>query len=83
MENMIDESGQHPNPFAKFLMKRGICTQYTNQALMDMVRNKLSNSFFFILSLWMYVFKKIDMYLLNKVPSKVVQKTHFELLTDM
>jgi len=53
-----DESGQHPGPFAKFLEKRGICTQYTmsgtpqqndvsesrNRTLMDMVRSMLSNS---------------------------------------
>jgi len=86
-----DESGQHPGPFAKFLEKRGICAQYTksgtsrqnsvlerrNQTLMDMVRSMLSNSCLPV-SLWIYDLK-IAMYLLNRVPSKVVQKTHFEL----
>jgi len=51
-----------------------------NQTLMDMVRNMLSNSFLHV-SLWMYVLKTI-MYLLNRVPSNVVQKTHFELWTS-
>jgi len=46
---------------------------------MDMVRNMLSNSSSPV-SLWMYALK-IAMYLLNRVPSKVVQKTPFELLT--
>jgi len=86
-----DESGQHRGPFAKFLKKRGICAQYTmpgtpqqngvserrNRTLMDMVRSMLSNSCLPV-SLWMYVLK-IVMYLLNKVPSKAVQKTPFEL----
>ena len=42
-----------------------------------MVRSMLSNSSLHV-SLWMYVLKTI-MYLLNRVPSKVVQKTPFEL----
>jgi len=84
-----DESGQHLGPFAKFLKKRGICAQYTmtgtpqqngvserrNRTLMDMVRSMLSNSCLLV-SLWMYALK-IVMYLLNKVPSKVVQKDSF------
>jgi len=89
-----DESGQHPGPFAKFLEKRGICAQYTmsgtpqqngvserrNRTLMDMVRSMLSNSCLPV-SLWMYALKTA-MYLLNRVPSKVVQKTPFELWTN-
>jgi len=89
-----DESGQHPGPFAKFLEKRGICAQYTmpdtpqqngvserrNQTLMDMVRSMLSNSCLLV-SLWMYALKTA-MYLLNMVPSKVVQKTPFKLWTS-
>ena len=89
-----DESGQHPGSFAKFLDKRGICAQYTmpdtsqqngvskrcNRTLMDMVRTMLSNSCLPVL-LWMYALKTV-MYLLNKVPTKVVQKTHFELWTS-
>ena len=46
----------------------------------DMVRSMLSNSCLPI-SLWMYALKTV-MYLLNKVPSKVVQKTPFELWTS-
>jgi len=42
-----------------------------------MVRSMLSNSCLPV-SLWMYGLK-IAMYLLNMVPSKVVQKTPFEL----
>ena len=86
-----DESGQHPGPFAKFLERRGICAQYTmpgtpqqngiserrNRTLMDMVRSMLSKSTVPV-SLWMYALKTA-MYLLNRVPSKAVQKTPFEL----
>jgi len=88
-----DESGQHPGPFAKFLEQRGICAQYTmsdtpqqngvlerrNRTLMDMVRSMLGNSSLPV-SLWMYALKTA-MYLLNRVPSKAVQKTPFELWT--
>ena len=88
-----DESGQHPGPFAKFLERRGICAQYTmsgtpqqngvserrNRTLMDMVRSMLSKSTVPV-SLWMYALKTA-MYLLNRVPSKAVQKTPFELWT--
>ena len=88
-----DESGQHPGPFARFLEKRGICTQHImlgtlqqngvskrhNRTLMDMIRNMLSNSSLLV-SLWMYALKT-TMSLLNKVPSKTVQKTLFELCT--
>jgi len=46
-----------------------------NRTLMDMVRSMLSNSCLHV-SLWMYALK-IVMYLLNNVPSKVVQKDSF------
>jgi len=86
-----DESGQHLDPFAKFLERRGIFAQYTmsgtpqqngvserrNRTLMDMVRSMLSKSIVPV-SLWMYALKS-TMYLLNRVPSKAVQKTPFEL----
>ncbi|KAI0524826.1 hypothetical protein KFK09_004214 [Dendrobium nobile] len=89
----FDESGQCPGPFAKFLERRGICAQYTmpgtpqqngvaerrNRTLMDMVRCMLSYSSL-PLSLWMHALKTA-MYLLNRVPSKAVSKTPFELWT--
>ena len=88
-----DESGQCPGPFAKFLESRGICAQYTmpgtpqqngvaerrNRTLMDMVRSMLSNSSL-PKSLWMHALKTA-VYLLNRVPSKAVPKTPFELWT--
>ena len=88
-----DETGQNPGPFAKFLESHGICAQYTmpgtpqqngvaerrNRTLMDMVRSMLSNSSL-PLSLWMYALRTA-MYLLNRVPSKAVPKTPFELWT--
>jgi transposase InsO family protein len=87
------ESGQCPGPFAKLLEKHDICAQYTmpgtpqqngvverrNRILIDMVRSMLSNSTL-PLSLWMYALKTA-VYLLNRVPSKAVPKTHFELWT--
>jgi transposase InsO family protein len=86
-----DETGQCPGPFAKILEKHGICAQYTmpgmpqhngvaerrNRTLMDMVRSMLSNSNL-PKSLWMYALKTV-VYLLNRVPSKSVPKTPFEL----
>ena len=88
-----DEPGQCLGPFTKFLEKHGICAQYTmprtpqqngvverhNRTLMDMVRSMLSNSKL-SLSLWMYALKTV-VYLLNRVPSKAVSKTPFELWT--
>ena len=50
-----------------------------NQTLMDMVRSIMSNSSL-SKSLWMYALKTV-VYLLNRVPSKAVQKTTFELWT--
>ena len=90
-----DENGQHPGPFSKFLKKQGIRVHYTmpgtlqqngvakrrNCTLMDMVRSIISNSFI-PLSLWMYALRT-SIYLLNRVPSKAVPKTLFELWTGM
>lgn len=88
-----DETGQHPGPFAKFLERYGICSQYTmpgtpqqnsmverrNPTLIKMVRCMLSNSSLPI-SLWMFALKTA-MYLQNRVSSKAVPKTLFELWT--
>ena len=84
---------QCSGPFAKLLEQCGICVQYTmsgmpqqngvaerrNHTLMDMVRSMLSNSSLPI-SLWMEAFKSV-MYLLNRIPSKIVPKIPFELWT--
>ena len=51
-----------------------------NRTLINMVRSMLSNSTLLV-SLWMCALKTV-MYLLNKVPSKVVPKTPFELWTN-
>ncbi|KAL2246808.1 UNVERIFIED_CONTAM: Retrovirus-related Pol polyprotein from transposon TNT 1-94 [Sesamum indicum] len=89
-----NETGQNPGPFAKFLKSRGICAQYTmpgtpqkngvverrNRTLMDMVRSMLSNTSL-PLSLWIYALKTAG-YLLNRVPSKAVPKTPYELWTS-
>ena len=89
-----DESDQCPGPFTKFLKKYGICAQYTmpgapqqncvakkrNHTLLDMVRSMLSYSSLPI-SLWMYALKTA-IYLLDRVPSKAVPKTPFELWTS-
>ena len=86
-----DETGQRPDPFAKFLEKRGICAHYTmpstpqqnavaerrNRTLMDIVRSMLSYSSL-PLSLCMHALK-IVMYLLNRIPSKAVPKIRLEL----
>ncbi|WVZ16815.1 hypothetical protein V8G54_009797 [Vigna mungo] len=88
-----DESGQCLGPFAKYLESRGICAQYTmsgtpqqngvaerqNRTLMDMVRSMLSHSSI-PLSLWMYSLKT-NVYLVNRVPSKAISKTLYELWT--
>ena len=85
------ENGQAPGLFAKFLQEHGIAAQYTitgspdqngvaerrNRTLMDMVSNMRSNrklSQF----LWIEALKTI-VYILNRVPTKVVLKTPFEL----
>ena len=86
-----DESGQNPGPFAKFFEKRGIRAQYTmpgtpqqngvaemrNRTLIEMVRSMMSYSSVPI-SLWGEALKTA-MYILNRVPSKAVPKTSFEL----
>ena len=88
-----DGLGQCPGPFAKLLEKHGICAQYTmpstpqqngvaerrNCTLMVMVRSILSNSSLPI-SLWMEALKTV-VYLLNRVPTKTVLMTSFELWT--
>ena len=87
----FNKSGQCPYPFAKFLESKGICAQYTmpgtvqqnggaerwNHTLMDMVRSMLNYSTI-PLSLWTCALK-IVAYMLNKVPSKAIPKTPYEL----
>jgi hypothetical protein len=85
--------GQVPGPFAKFLQENGIVAQYSmsgepqqngvaerrNHTLMDMVRSMMSYSTF-PLSLWMEALKTA-IHILNRVPSKSVPKTPYELWT--
>jgi transposase InsO family protein len=85
------EDGQAPGPFAKLLQEHGIVAQYTmpgspdqngvverrNRTLLDMVRSMLSNSNL-SKSLWGEALKTA-MYILNRVPTKAVPKTPFEL----
>ncbi|KAL4302401.1 hypothetical protein GQ457_10G005890 [Hibiscus cannabinus] len=85
------EDGQIHGPFVKFLQDNGIVGQYTmpgspdqngvaerrNRTLMDMVRNMLSSSKL-PKSLWVEALKTV-VYILNRVPTKVVPKTLFEL----
>ena len=84
-------TGQALGPFAKFLQEQGIIAQYTlpgtpsqngvaerrNRTLLDMVRSMLSNSSLPI-SLWPEALKTAA-YILNRVPTKAVPKTPFEL----
>ena len=84
---------QCPGPFAKLLESRGICAQYTmpgtpqqngvaerrNRTLIEMVRSMLSNCSL-PLSLWIYALRTAT-YVLNRVPSKAVPKTPYELWT--
>ncbi|RVX10561.1 Retrovirus-related Pol polyprotein from transposon TNT 1-94 [Vitis vinifera] len=86
------EDGQSPGPFAKFLQEHGIVAQYTmpgspdqngvaerrNRTLLDMVRSMLSSSKL-PKFLWTEALKTA-VYILNRVPTKVVLKTPFELL---
>ena len=85
------ENGQTLGPFAKFLQEDEMVAQHTmtgspdqngvakrrNQTLVDMVRNMLRNSnlpkFLWIDAL------KTAVYILNRVPTKAVPKTPFEL----
>uniref|UniRef100_A0A2N9E1N9 Retrovirus-related Pol polyprotein from transposon TNT 1-94 n=1 Tax=Fagus sylvatica TaxID=28930 RepID=A0A2N9E1N9_FAGSY len=85
------EDGQAPGPFAKFLQEHGIVAQYTmpgspdqngvaerrNRTLLDMVRSMLSSSNL-PKSLWAEALKTA-VYILNRVPTKAVPKTPFEL----
>jgi transposase InsO family protein len=85
------ESRQIPCPFANFLKEERIIAQYTmlgspyqngvaerqNRTLMDMVRSMLSNSDL-PLFLWSEALKT-SVYILNRVSSKVIPKTPFEL----
>ncbi|KAJ9535138.1 hypothetical protein OSB04_un001784, partial [Centaurea solstitialis] len=86
-----DETGQHPGPFAKLLEKLGIAAQYTtpgspwqngvaerrNRTLLEMVRSMMSHANLPV-SLWTYALR-MAVYILNRVPSKAVPKTPFEL----
>ena len=90
-----DGSGeQRPEPFAKYLMECGIVSQYTmsrtpsqndiaekrNHTLKDMVRSMISHSTL-PESLWGEAIKTA-VYILNRVPSKAVAKTPYELWTS-
>jgi transposase InsO family protein len=84
------ESEQRPGPFANFLKEEGFIAQYTmlgspyqngvaerrNHTLMDMVRSMLSNSDL-PLFLWSEALKT-SVYILNRVPSKVVPMERME-----
>ncbi|KAK9168418.1 hypothetical protein Syun_000558 [Stephania yunnanensis] len=86
------ENGQAFGPFAKFLQEQGIVPQYTdpgspsengvaerrNRTLMDMVRSTRSNATLPIF-LWSEALKTA-VYILNRVPTKAVSKTPFELM---
>jgi hypothetical protein len=85
--------GQVHGPFVRFLQENGIVAQYSmpddsqqngvterhNRTLMDMVRSMLSYSTLPI-SLWMEALKTI-VHILNRVPSKSVPKTPYEMWT--
>jgi len=85
--------GQTPGPFARFLEENGIKAQYSapgepqqngvaerrNRTLMDMVRSMMSHSILPV-NLWMEALKTAA-HILNRVPSKSVPKTPFELWT--
>jgi transposase InsO family protein len=85
--------GQVPRPFARFLHENGIVAQYSTpgepqqngvaerryRTRMDMVRSMMSYSTL-PLSLWMEAMK-IAIHILNRVPSKLVPKTPYELWT--
>ena len=89
-----DGSGeQRPGPFAKYLFECGITPQYTmpgtpsqngvaerrNRTLKDMVRSMISHSSL-PNSLWGEALKTA-VYILNRVPSKAVNKTPYESWT--
>ena len=85
------KNGQASSPFARFLQEHGIVAQYTmpssldqndvaeriNRTLMDMVRSMRSNR-----SLPHFMWTealKTAVYILNRFPTKAIQKTPFEL----
>ena len=84
-------SKQRPGPFAKYLSECGITPQYTmpgtpsqngvaerrNRTLKDMVRSMISPSSL-PNSLWGEALKTA-VYILNRIPSKAVNKTLYEL----
>ena len=83
--------GQVSGPFTRFLQENGIVAQYStsgepqqnrvaerrNRTLMDMVRSMISY-FTLPISLWMETLKTA-IHILNRVPSKSVPKTPYEL----
>ena len=83
--------GQVPRPFARYLQENGIVAQYStpgkpqqnrvaerrNRTLMDIMRSMISYSTLPI-SLWMEALKTA-IHILNRVPSKSVPKTPYEL----
>ena len=85
------ETGQFMGPFAKYLQDCGIVSQFTmpgtpeqngvaerrNHTLMDMVRSMMSRTNLPNF-LWGEALKTA-MYILNRVPTKSVPKTPFEL----
>ncbi|KAI5335349.1 hypothetical protein L3X38_025482 [Prunus dulcis] len=85
------EAGQHKGPFANYLEKCGIMAQYTtsgtpqknevaerrNRTLKDMVRSMVRKSTL-PKFLWGEALKTAN-YILNRVPSKAVPKTPFEM----
>jgi hypothetical protein len=80
-----------PGPFARFLQENDIVARYSmpdehrqngvverrNRTLMDMVRSMISYSTL-PLGLWMKALKTV-IHVLNRVPSKSVVKTPYEL----
>ena len=90
-----DGSGEQcPRPFTKYLMECGIVLQYTmsgtpsqngvaerqTRTFKDMVRSMISHSTL-PESLWGETVKTV-VYILNRVPSKAVAKTPYELWTS-
>jgi transposase InsO family protein len=85
--------GQVSGPFARFVQENDIVAQYStpgepqqngvaerhNHTFMDMVRSMMSYSDL-PLSLWMEALKT-TIHILNRVPSKTVPKTPYELWT--
>ncbi len=85
--------GQSPGPFAQYLQIHGIIAQYSmpgepqqnglderrNRTLMYMVRSMLSHSTLSV-NLWIEALKTAAR-ILNRVPSKSVPKTPYELWT--